>query len=120
MQGLCGVKEARILGVEGFFSRAYAERSGRLGRSLVVHRMLSVLPRYILETTGILGLVLMTIFMFMRGAIETQVLSVLGAFAVAAVRVLPSTAHILGSVSLVRFVKPSVDALWKALEPWAG
>jgi len=119
-QGLGGVKEARIIGVEDFFIRAYAKRSGPFGRSLVIHRMLGILPRYVLETTGILGLVLMTIFMFLRGANETEVLPVLGALAVAAVRVLPSTAHIIGSVSLIRFVKPSVDALWKALEPWEG
>jgi ATP-binding cassette subfamily C protein len=119
-QGLGGVKETRIIGVEDFFIRAYAKRSGPFGRSLVVHRMLSALPRYVLETTGILGLVLMTIVMFLRGADETAVLPVLGALAVAAVRVLPSTAHIIGSVSLIRFVKPSVDSLWKALEPWEG
>jgi ATP-binding cassette subfamily C protein len=119
-QGLGGVKEARIIGVEDFFIRAYSQRSGPFGRTLVVHRMLGVLPRYLLETTGILGLVMMTIIMFMRGASEAEVLPVLGALAVAAVRVMPSTAHIIGSVSLIRFVKPSVEALWKALEPWPG
>jgi ATP-binding cassette subfamily C protein len=119
-QGLGGVKEARIIGVEDFFTRAYAKRSGPFAKSLVYHRMLGVLPRYVLETTGILALVLMTIAMFARGASEAEVLPVLGALAVAAVRVLPSTAHIIGSISLIRFVKPSVDNLWKALEPWPG
>ncbi|MBS2016772.1 MAG: ABC transporter ATP-binding protein [Deltaproteobacteria bacterium] len=119
-QGLGGVKEARIIGCEDFFIQQFAKRSGPFGRSLVLHRMLGVLPKYVLETSGILALVAMTILMFMRGATEADVLPVLGALAVAAVRILPSTAHILGSVSLIRFVKPSVEALWKALEPWPG
>lgn len=119
-QGLGGVKEARIIGCEDFFIRAYAERSKPFGRSLVLHRMLGVLPRYVLETTGILALVMMTIAMFLRGASEAEVLPVLGALAVAAVRVLPSTSHVIGSVALIRFVKPSIDALWAALEPYPG
>lgn len=119
-QGLGGVKESRLLGSEDYFVREYTRRSNPFARSLVLHRMLGLAPRYVLETTGILALVLITVAMYARGADEKQILPVLGALAVAAVRILPSTSHIIGSISLIRFVKPSVDALWKALAPWPG
>lgn len=119
-QGLGGVKEARLLGCEDYFVREYTRQSAPFAKSLVLHRMLGLAPRYVLETTGILALVLITIAMYARGADEKQILPVLGALAVAAVRILPSTSHIIGSISLIRFVKPSVDALWKALDPWPG
>ena len=119
-QGLGGVKESRLLGSEDYFVREYTRRSEPFARSLVIHRMLGLAPRYVLETTGILALVLITVAMYARGADEARILPVLGALAVASVRILPSTSHIIGSISLIRFVKPSVDALWKALEPWPG
>ncbi len=119
-QGLGGIKEARILGCEDYFTNAFTSRSHGYARALVVHKMLSLVPRYVLETTGILAIVLIAIAMFARGADEGRLLPVLGALAVASVRILPSLSHVIGGLSLIRFLKPSVEALWKALEPWPG
>jgi len=119
-QGLGGIKESRIIGCEDFFVRAYQKRSGPYARTLVLHRMLGMVPRYVLETSGILAIVLIAIAMYARGADEARVLPVLGALAVASVRILPSTSHIISGISLLRFMTPSVETLCKALQPYPG
>ena len=119
-QGLGGVKEARVLGAEDFFINAFQRRSDRFAKLLVLHRQLSTMPRYVLETSGVAALVAITLAMLARSGDPAVVLPTLGALAVASVRMLPSATRILGSVSLIRFCKPSVEALWDAMIPMAG
>jgi ATP-binding cassette subfamily C protein len=115
-QGLAGVKEARLFGCERFFLDAFRRSGEAYSRSLVVHGVTGILPRYVLEIVGVLALVLVTIAMLGRGAEARAVLPLLGALAVAAVRLLPSLARILGSVAQIRFHKPSLDALYDAFQ----
>lgn len=118
--GLGGVKEARVIGCEDYFVQHYASRSLVFGNALTFHHVLAALPRYVLETTGVLGLVTMTMAMFARGGRAELILPVLGALAIAAVRLLPSVARLLGAFSLVRFCKPTIEALWNATLPREG
>lgn len=113
-QGLAGVKEATILGCQQYFLDAFRRSGEAYSRSLVVHGVMGALPRYILETVGVLGLVFVTVAMLGRGGSTHSVLPILGALAVASVRMLPSLARILGSVAQIRFHRPSLEALHEA------
>ncbi len=119
-QGLGGIKEARVLGAEDFFVQAFSARGQRFGKLLAMHRQLSMLPKNILETCGVAALVAVTLLALSRSGDPQRVLPMLGALAVASIRILPSASRILSGVSLMRYCKPSLDGLWAAMEPMPG
>jgi ABC-type multidrug transport system fused ATPase/permease subunit len=109
--GIGGLKELKILGRESYFITAYDQNSQRFGRALSHHRIVSLLPRYFLETLGMVGLVGFTLSMLMLGKDLRTVLPVLGLLAVAAVRLMPSLSRIMGAIAEVRSYTPAVEAI---------
>jgi ATP-binding cassette, subfamily B, bacterial PglK len=110
-QGLGGLKEARVLGREGYFVAAYDRHSQRFGRAMAHHRFVGLLPRYALETLGMLGLVGFALTVLALGRDPRTVLPSLGLLAVATVRLLPSLARVMGAIAEIRAYGPAVEAV---------
>jgi ATP-binding cassette subfamily C protein len=113
-QGLGGIKETQVAGREGFFLDAYANQIAEYCVSQRKHRTIALLPRYLLETLGVIGLVSVCLVMLWRGN-TANVLPTLGVVAIAAVRLLPSVARILGALTDLRHHLPSLQTLDSAL-----
>lgn len=122
-QGLGGIKETLVLGREKFFVAGYDRESVAYNRSQGFHRMVQLLPRYVLETLGVAGLVAIGLSMLARGNDASRIVPSLGVIAVAAIRLLPALARILGSLTDLRHHTHSADLLSQELrgpEPTAG
>lgn len=115
-QGLGGVKEAKVAGCEDYFVDRYTHSSQEYARALRFHRFVKEIPRNVIETFGLGGMILVVVLLVARGQDMTGILPVLGLFGAAAVRLLPSMTRIISALTGMRHFKPSVDAIFDDLE----
>ena len=110
-QGLGGVKEAKVAGCEDYFLEAYNRSSKRYARAMRFHRFVKEIPRNVVETIGLGGMILVVVLLVARGQNMTHILPVLGLFAMAAIRLLPSLTRIIAALTGLRHFRPSVNVI---------
>jgi ATP-binding cassette subfamily C protein len=127
-QGFGGIKEVKIAGKEPFFSRAFAQRLHPAGWLQFIETTVSDSVRVSVETAAVLGLLLIGLVMARDTATARSALPLLGLYAYAAFRIVPSANRVLLHANLLRFSRAAVDdvhADWAAvggarLEPEAA
>ncbi len=115
-QGLGGVKEAKVVGCEPYFLDRYIRSSHRYAKAMRFHRFVKEVPRNVIETFGLGGMILVVVLLVARGQDMTHILPVLGLFAMAAVRLLPSLTRIISALTGIRHYTPSVRVICSDLD----
>jgi ATP-binding cassette subfamily C protein len=110
-QSLAGVKEVKILGRERFFYESYREQRTSLSRLLWLRATLENMPRLVIETVFVLGVVLVIVAFEVRGSSE-DIVPLLGLFAYAGFRIMPSIHRIIQHLNSMRFGSASVDQIY--------
>lgn len=115
-QSLGGIKEVKILQREKYFIDSYRTNYKKVIWGARINELLAAVPKYIVETVAIVGLVLAIIIklLFGHGALETFIPQ-MAAFAVAAFRILPSVGKINAYVNNVMYSKASLDMIYQDL-----
>lgn len=112
LQSFEGIKEIKIMHKEEFFWENYDNASKVVAHSDRVSHVLSYIPRPVMETFVIAGLMLVIgVRVFLGGSIDGFV-SVLSAFVVAAYRMIPAFNRIAANYSWIMYGKPSVDSVY--------
>lgn len=116
-QSLGGIKELKILQREEYFIDSYRENYKKLIWGARVNEILAAIPKYIVETVAMVGLVLAIIIklMFGHGALDTFIPQ-MAVFAVAAFRLLPSVGRVNAYVNSIMYNKASLDMIYKDLK----
>ncbi|MBR3524297.1 MAG: ABC transporter ATP-binding protein [Lachnospiraceae bacterium] len=111
-----GIKEVKLLGREDYFLENVTEHSRELAKNNRRQQLLLQLPRLLVETVCISGVMCIILFEVIRGEDITQLIPKLGVFAVAAFRLLPSVGKINSLTSEVLFYRAAADAVYEDLE----
>ncbi len=111
-----GIKEVKLLGREDYFLENVTEHSRELAKNNRRQQLLLQLPRLLVETVCISGVMCIILFEVIRGEDITQLIPKLGVFAVAAFRLLPSVGKINALTSEVLFYRAAADAVYEDLE----
>lgn len=115
MQTFGGVKEVKVLEKESFFLSQYEKQYDIYIAAQKKYRVLSYIPKPIMETLCIGGLLIMVVIKLVNGADAAYFVSTLSVFAIAAFRLLPSFNRMSESASRIMFDKSSVDAIYEDL-----
>lgn len=115
-EALSGAKDIKILGKEEPFLKRFFGPSRTYSRAMVRQQVISLVPRYVLETLAFGGLVVIVLFMLVQDQGLVTVLPTLGVYAFASYRLLPSLQSIFGSFSSMRFSSTAVEVLHADLE----
>lgn len=120
-QSLGGIKELKILQREEYFINSYKTNYKKLIWGARVNEVLAALPKYIVETVAMVGLVLAIIIklMFGHGALDTFIPQ-MAVFAVAAFRLLPSVGRVNAYVNSIMYNKASLDMIYTDLKEIDG
>lgn len=110
-EGLHGIQTARVLGLEDHFFRKFESASAGFGDAATRRAVLWELPRPILETVVVAGLLAIALLLLFTGRALESLVPTLTLLAVAAIRLIPSMTRILTALNWIRFAKPSVDAV---------
>jgi ABC-type multidrug transport system fused ATPase/permease subunit len=98
-----GLKEVKTLGREEFFLRRYDTVSRQHADHVTRSKVYPRLPLFLVESIAFGGFMAALLVLLGTGYEMTQVVPVLGFFAVAATRLLPGFQEILGSLANFRF-----------------
>lgn len=115
-QALGGIKEIKILERENYFSDEYGYYYKKYADDMTKIRLISVIPKHIVEAVSIGGLLVAIIIKMLWGQKDFQeFIPQLTVFAVAAFRLLPSVGRINEYVTNILYAIPSVDLIYKDL-----
>ena len=116
-QSLGGIKELKILQREEYFIDSYKTNYKKLIWGARVNELIAALPKYIVETVAIVGLVFAIIIklLFGHGALETFIPQI-AVFAVAAFRLLPSVGRVNAYINSIMYNKASLDMIYDDLK----
>ena len=116
-QSLGGIKELKILQREGYFIDSYKTNYKKLIWGARVNELIAALPKYIVETVAMVGLVFAIIIklLFGHGALETFIPQI-AVFAVAAFRLLPSVGRVNAYINSIMYNKASLDMIYDDLK----
>lgn len=116
-QSLGGIKEVKILNRESFFINSYNEVYRKLIKGAKNNEILAAIPKYIIETVCMVGMLLAIIIKMNWGQNNIDVFIIqLSAFAVAAFRLMPSAGKVNAYINSIMYCKPSVDLIYNDLK----
>jgi ATP-binding cassette, subfamily B, bacterial PglK len=108
-QSLYGIRDIKVLGAEARFGQSYGKDRRDLARSLYLHGMTLELPRHVIETALIAFILVLFAFSLQAGAATDELLSTLGLFAYAGLRMMPSLQKLVSGLNSIKFSGPAVD-----------
>ena len=112
-QSLGGIKEVKVLEREDYFVNCYKSNYKKLIKGARINELLVAIPKYIIETVCIVGLIAAIVFKMYYGRREIETfIPQLAAFAIAAFRLLPSVGKINAYINSILYCKPSLDLIY--------
>lgn len=116
-QALGGIKEIKILNREGYFVEAYDVYFTKYVRGLRLNRLIGMLPKHVVETVCMTGLLLAIIIKMLYGQKDiAEYIPQLAVFAVAAFKLLPAVGKINEHLSCILYSAPSLDLIYHDLK----
>lgn len=118
-QSLQGVKDIKLLGRESYFERRFAAARATQARIAYNRAVLLDAPRAAIES-ALVALIVAFLLISVRTAESPEaLLAVLGVFAYAVLRVLPSVNRIVANISAIRFASAAVNDISSDLRQFA-
>ena len=109
-EAFSGIKSVHVFNFESAVGKAYSAQRSELAESRSILAFVQRLPQYYLEVCLVLGAATATAVMI-EAVGRTEAFSLLALLVVAALRVLPSVARILGSLNAIRSGGAAVSLL---------
>jgi ATP-binding cassette subfamily C protein len=108
-ESLFNLRDIRVLSRETFFEARFNERRSEMARSLYLRGLLTDVPRTTIETALVLVIsAFLVITVYLRQDID-QGLAVLGVFAYAGIRLLPSLNRVVTGLNNLGYAQVSVE-----------
>lgn len=111
-----GLKETRVIGCEKFFEEQLEIQVDKFAKAASYFHIFKILPRIILEAlliTFVVGFI--SISLILQQSSE-NLISVLGIFAIASVRLLPSASQFMTNMTMLRNFSSTLDKLYLELK----
>lgn len=116
LEALGGIKEIKVLNREQAFVENYNEEYKEYAESNRKFKVYSMIPKPVMETVAISGLLLIVCVKVALGADAVTFIPTITVFAVAAFRMLPSANRMAEYLSRIMFSKPAIDAIYHDLQ----
>ncbi len=108
---LTGIKEVKLAGLEQTFLERYGVPSHAYASAMATNQIIAQLPRFALETIAFGGVMLLVLFSLRTGKELSSTLPVLGVYAFAAYRILPSLQQVFAGLSGLRTNAVALDSI---------
>ena len=111
MQSISGIKEVKVSGSEQFFLHQFSIYGKKAVDAEKVNNVLSNVPRLSIEAFGISSMLAVIAILMCMGREINTMLPQLTAFAMAAVRLLPSVNRMSTALNSMAYCEPSLDKI---------
>ena len=116
LQSIYGIKDVKILNKEHFFASSFGKYSQRNAKLQTRYIVLNNMPRLLIETFSICGILGYLAFCIVSGADLSALVPHISAFAVAAMRLMPSINRVNTHMSNIAFFEPSVNYVYENVD----
>lgn len=106
-----GIKEIKLLGREREVVRRFAAPSYAFARTTARNAVVAQLPRFAFETIAFGGIVLMVLYLLGTGQAFQSIVPILGLYAFAGYRLMPSLQQIFNGLTNIRFNSAALEHL---------
>ena len=114
-QGLHSIKDTKILRREAFFCDAYVDASRRQADANCAYTLINQLPRPVIETIVVAGLLLLIIGKLGTGSNPETIVPLLGMLAMAAFRLMPGANRIVSYLNAIKYQMPRFHQVYEEL-----
>ena len=111
-EGLSGLKEIRILGMEVYFYKKVENSAKNFAQTVKRVQLLTVLPKFLLEMVLIIFVVSIVVISSLFNEESSLLISTLGVFGIASVRILPIANLASSSILSIRYARDGVSLLF--------
>ncbi len=119
-QSVSGIKEILITDRTSFFIDRHSQHTRQYADSWCSFTLLSNIPRLVIDTLAVSALVAISLVILARGQDVQSILPVLGMFAVAAIRLMPSINRIAHGLTQLRFHYAATEVIYRELRETQG
>lgn len=116
IQSTGGIKDIKILHKERYFLDEYRKYGKNYASAQKKNAVLSQAPRQIIETASMCGMLIMMAVLLSNGSNINSMLPQISAFAMAAVRLMPSANRMNTYLNAISFLEPSLQCVWRELK----
>ena len=117
-EALGGIKDVKILGREEYFIKDFKPPSIENAKVQVISALIGSIPRYVLEVIAFGGILLVILYLMYTMGNFQEAVPVIGLYAFAAYRMLPSVQKIFADIAKIRTNLPVVELIHKNLGDW--
>lgn len=114
-QAISGAKETMITGRRSFFIEQHGYYVRQFTDLLRTLTFLSAVPRFVIDTLAVSAMVAIAAILLKRGQDLQSILLILGMFALAALRLIPSMSRISSSLAQLRYRYASTEVIYREL-----
>ena len=115
LQAIQGIKETKVTHKEEFFETNYNKSGRRYVQAEKWHSVMWNVPRLMIEMISVCSVLVLIAIMILRGKEIETLIPTLGAFALAAVKLLPSANRIVAALNDITYKEPSLNKLLENL-----
>ena len=115
-QGISGIKDIKLYGLENFFATEYSKNTFTSLSSARKQTILQGMPKIYFELLTVMALSSLIILFIISKSQPNELIVVLGIFAMAAFKLLPSISRLITNFQAIKFGSPVVKLLKKELD----
>ena len=109
-------KEVKVGGLEETYINNFSKPAQIFARTQASAKVISLLPRYILEAIAFGGIIIILLYMMTKTGNFNSILPILSLYVFAGYRLMPALQQIYSSFTQLTFVGPSIDKLYEDLK----
>ena len=113
LQGSSGIKDVKILKRQYYFTDQYADNAEGYADNQIKYNVLTNLPRQLIETVAIVGIIMYVMISMACGTEIASLMTTLSAFAIAAMRLLPSVNRLNTYMANIAYFEPALNFIYE-------
>lgn len=117
-QAFGGLRETKVFAAEGFFVTRFRELRSRITRNVTHIAFFASLPKTLIESAFLLATVLVVAWLLATRVVDSSLLALLGLYAYAGLRLMPSAARVISCFNLIRLSQPALQEVAVDYERW--
>ena len=116
LQPVTGIKDVKVLNKEDYCTDRYREKATQYADYQVTNNVLTNLPRLLIETIAIVGILAYVGISMVAGTRMNDLLPLISAFALAAMRLLPSVNRVNTYMANIAYYEPALNYIYENVD----
>jgi ATP-binding cassette, subfamily B, bacterial PglK len=115
-EGLSSLRELKLYGVENQIVKSFGKWAKLYSEKQAESQFLGLIPRYAIDALAFGGAIIILLYMLRNNQDYASVVPLIGVFALASYKILPSMQYIYGAFTSIKFSKPALTTLVNTLK----